>query len=84
MQDVFTYSSAELKTIFPCQAYGRICDAVDKDRQQGSNDNFLLTIRRAPGYFLFLWYCVLLIRRRHNERLHESPAPAVLPGTGIS
>ena len=65
---------------------GSICDAVDKDRRrQGSNDNFSLTVRRSPGYFLFLWYCVLLNKGGGaHERLHESPAPAVLPGTGVS
>ena len=30
------------------------------------NDNNLIIVRRTPGYFLFLWYCVLLIRRRHT------------------
>ena len=27
------------------------------------NDNNLIIVRRSPGYFLFLWYCVLLDRR---------------------
>ena len=26
----------------------------------------MITLRICRGYFLFLWYCVLLIRRRHT------------------
>ena len=26
------------------------------------NDNNLIIVRRYPGYFPFLWYCVLLIK----------------------
>ena len=26
------------------------------------NDNNLIIVRRDPGYFLFLWYCVLLTK----------------------
>ena len=37
----------------------KICAAIDKENQ---NDNFLIIVRRAPGYFLFLWYVVLLRR----------------------
>ena len=30
------------------------------------NDNSLITLRRTSGYFLFLWYCVSLQRRRYT------------------
>ena len=48
---------------------GGNCDAVDNeyDGKRGQrNDNSLITLRRTPGYFCFLWYCVLLQRRRHT------------------
>lgn len=55
--------------------YLRIFGAINKERvfhagremircnKEKANDNVLLTLRRRPGYFPFLWYCVLLQRR---------------------
>ena len=37
------------------------------------NDNNLIIVRRAPGYFLFLWYCVLLIGRDKNMMNNQIP-----------
>ena len=31
------------------------------------NDNNLIIVRRAPGYFLFLWYVVLLRRDEEHD-----------------
>ena len=31
------------------------------------NDNFLIIVRHAPGYFLFLWYVVLLRRDEEHD-----------------
>ena len=44
-------------------------DAINNeyaDRPERLNDNSLITLRRTPGYFCFLWYCVSLQRRRHT------------------
>ena len=53
------------------------------------NDNNLIIVRRAPGYFLFLWYCVLLIRRDdHDNQSDSSPVTPILrerrPGPGLA
>ena len=32
------------------------------------NDNNLIIVRRYPGYFPFLWYCVLLIKEAAHMR----------------
>ena len=52
-------------------------------------DNNSIIVRRAPGYFLFLWYCVLLIRRDdHDNQSDSSPVTPILrerrPGPGLA
>ena len=44
--------------------------------------NCLITLRRAPGFFCFLWYVVSLQRRRHicAKQEYEEKLTALLEG----
>ena len=42
------------------------------------NDNNLIIVRRTPGYFLFLWYVVLLRRDDHDNQSNPGPAVPIL------
>lgn len=71
-----------------CHGAGK-CDGVDKESSQRKSVNCLITLRRSPGYFLFLWYCVLLIRRDdHDNQSDSSPVTPILrerrPGPGLA
>ena len=73
--DVIPIKITAHKTISPFSSEkvmlrGGDWDAADNeyaDEPNHPNDNNLIIVRRGPGYFLFLWYCVLLTRRDDHD-----------------